>query len=449
MRNLTPFVILTVLVLWLAPSSRAVEPLAQQYVVVHHVRDLNDPKQAVCVGTPDIIRLPSGRLIASMELWLKRPTSSDEGGFDYPNHCKIKVSDDDGKTWNQVSTNGITWGSLFYVKDALYMIGNDPHKRDIRIIRSTDRGKSWSEPATLFSDSRYHGSATPVHVKGGFAYRAFEDLDRGSASLVVAGDLSKDLLDPGTWRMSNKVEPPRDTPSLSRNASTKKDVRDSGGNWFLEGNVVEIRGELYVLLRTSIDVQLTAGMTSVCKLEDDGKQMKYRFLQFYPMPGGQNKFKIIYDDNSGLYWTCTSIVPDPYQDPTPPAARGFAGNPGNSRRILILNYSIDGLNWFQAGCVAMSKNPLESFHYASSVVVGGDLLVLSRSGIGGDTGYSDYTWRTGDTTGKAKLPYNNHDSNMITLHRVKDFRSLALDLKPDYESSARDNEIKDAKTGPR
>ena len=255
--------------LWLAPSSRAVEPLAQQYVVVHHVRDLNDPKQAVCVGTPDIIRLPSGRLIASMELWLKRPTSSDEGGFDYPNHCKIKVSDDDGKTWNQVSTNGITWGSLFYVKDALYMIGNDPHKRDIRIIRSTDRGESWSEPATLFSDSRYHGSATPVHVKGGFAYRAFEDLDRGSASLVVAGDLSKDLLDPGTWRMSNKVEPPRDTPSLSRNASTKKDVRDSGGNWFLEGNVVEIRGELYVLLRTSIDVQLTAGMTSVCKLADE------------------------------------------------------------------------------------------------------------------------------------------------------------------------------------
>ena len=49
---------------------------------------------------------------------------------------------------------------------------------------------------------------------------------------------------------------------------------------------------------------------------------------------------------------------------------------------------------------------------------------------------------------KAKLPYNNHYSNMITLHRVKDFRSLALDLKPDFESSARDNEIKNAKTVP-
>ena len=183
---------------------RGAGPLAQQYVVVHKVRDLDDPAKAVCVGTPDILQLPSGRLIASMELWLKRPTSGDEGGIDYPNHCKIKSSDDGGRTWRQISTNGITWGSLFYVNDALHMIGNDPHKRDIRIIRSPDDGRTWSEPVTLFDDSRYHGSATPVHVKDGFVYRAFEDMTRGSASLVVAGDLSKDLLDPAAWRRLNR-----------------------------------------------------------------------------------------------------------------------------------------------------------------------------------------------------------------------------------------------------
>ncbi len=165
--------------------------------------------------------------------------------------------------------------------------------------------------------------------------------------------------------------------------------------------------------------------------------MKYRFVQFYPMPGGQNKFKVVYDEPSGLYWTCSSIVPDPYQPPKPLADRGFAGNPANTRRILMLSYSIDGLNWLQAGCVAMSRNPLESFHYASQVVVGDDLLVLARSSIGADTRYGDYTWSSGITSGKAKLPYNNHDSNMITLHRVRNFRSLALDLKPDFTSSAR------------
>jgi len=444
-------IITAFITLLLAPLAdlNAAGPLAQEYVVVHRVRDLDDPAKAVCVGSPDIIRLPSGRLIASMELWLKRPTSGDEGGIDYPHHCKIKASEDGGRTWTQISANGITWGSLFFVKDALHMIGNDPHKRDIRIIRSADGGQTWSEPVVLLSDSRYHGSATPVHVKDGFVYRAFEDMDLGSASLVVAGDLSEDLLDPAAWRMSNKVEPPRTTPSLSRQASTKASGRDSGGNWFLEGNVVEIRDELYVLLRTRIDVQLTAGMTSICRLDDDGTTMNYRFVQFHPMPGGQNKFKILHDDVSGLYWTCTTVVPDPYQNPKPLAKRGFHGNPGNTRRILMLNYSIDGLNWFQAGWVAMSKNPLESFHYSSQIVDGDDLLVLSRSSIGGNCGYKDYTWRTSYSEGKAKLPYNNHDSNMITLHRVKDFRSLALDLKPDYSFSASTDEIDDSEPGNR
>ena len=425
------------------PATFAVDPLAQKFVVVHRVRDLADPVKAICVGTPDLLQLPSGRLIASMELWLKRPTSGDEGGIDYPNHCKIKASDDGGKTWQQISTNGITWGSLFYVDKSLYMIGNDPLRRDIRIIRSPDEGVTWSKPVTLFKDSRYHGSATPVHVRNGFIYRAFEDMDKGSASLVVAGDLSKDLLDSTAWRMSNKVEPPRNTPSLSRNATEWKDGRDRGGNWFLEGNVIEIRGELYVLLRTRIDVQLTAGLTSVCHLKDDGKELTYRFVQFYPMPGGQNKFRIIKDARTGLYWTCGSMVPDPYQPHEPLANRGFSGNPGNTRRILMLSYSLDGLNWFQAGCVAMSRNPLESFHYASSVIVGDDLLVLSRSSIGADNNYADYTWNSGATSGKAKLPYNNHDSNMITLHRVRNFRSLALDLKPDFKATTAGDELKD------
>ena len=56
--------------LFSASALNAAEPLAQQYVVVHKVRNLDDPRKTVCVGTPDILRLPSGRLIASMELWL-------------------------------------------------------------------------------------------------------------------------------------------------------------------------------------------------------------------------------------------------------------------------------------------------------------------------------------------------------------------------------------------
>ena len=400
------------------------KPLAQDFVVVYQTRDLKDEQKSVCVGTPDIIRLPSGRLIASMELWLKEPNNGIEGGIDYPNHCKIKASDDGGRTWKQISTNGITWGSLFYIKDSLYMIGVDPHRRDIRIVRSPDGGETWSEPTSLFHDAPYHGSATPVHVKDGFVYRAFEDM-RPWTSCVIAGDLSKDLLDPAAWRMSNKVPLPQ--------------------THCQEGNVIDVRGQLHVLLRAD-----KVGMTGVCLLEDDGKQMKYRFDQFHPMPGGQMKFKILYDPVSQLYWTCSTAVPDPYQDPTTLADRGHFGQPPDMRRILMLIYSVDGLNWVQAGCVAMSKNPLEAFHYSAPLIDGDDLLVLSRSTVhgvsppqvaGGQGTPSrklfTYTWvRPESARGRGKLAYDNHDTNMITFHRVRDFRSLALDLRPDYSYSS-------------
>ena len=112
-------------------------PVAQDYVVVHHVRDLGEPDKWLCVGSPDLLRLPSRRLLASMELWLVAPTGG-KGGFDYQNICKIKASDDDGKTWKQISTNGVHWGTLFCVADKLYMLGNNPRTRSIIIVFSED-----------------------------------------------------------------------------------------------------------------------------------------------------------------------------------------------------------------------------------------------------------------------------------------------------------------------
>ncbi|MCB9784453.1 MAG: exo-alpha-sialidase [Candidatus Omnitrophica bacterium] len=387
------------------------KPLAQDSVTVHQVREHGDPDKWICVGSPDLTRLPNGRLIASMELWLQMPGNGIEGGIDYPNHCLIKASDDDGKTWKQISTTSVTWGSLFTVNEALYLIGNNPHTRSIIIVRSVDGGQTWSEEVALFDDSKYHGAPTPVLIKNGFAYRAFEDTNRPFSSLVVAGDLSKDLLDPASWRMSNKVSASQNVEALMRGPL------DKPVEW-IEGNIIEVKNEMLVLLRTGIGLERVTGIAGVCQLTDDGENLNYRFLQYHAMPGGQNKFDIVYDPLTDFHWSCVVIVPDSYQDPEPLAAKGFKGPPGNMRRILMLVYSRDALNWFQAGCVAMSKNPMESFHYSSQLIDGDDLLVLSRTSLGGE------------------LPYNNHDSNQITLHRVKDFRRLALDLTPDFSFRA-------------
>ena len=82
---------------------------------------------------------------------------------------------------------------------------------------------------------------------------------------------------------------------------------------------------------------------------------------------------------------------------------------GNDRRFLMLLYSVDALNWFQAGCVAQAKTLRQSFMYGSPVVNGDDLLVISRTSINA---------------------FDQHDADHATFHRVRNFRSLALNLFP-------------------
>ena len=113
-----------------------------------------------------------------------------------------------------------------------------------------------------------------------------------------------------------------------------------------------------------------------------------------------------------LYWMLSSPVTDAqnsqdWQDEW--QSRGFSNAMGNERRILMLYYSIDALNWFQAGCVAMWPSLLQAFNYAAPLVSGDDLLIISRT---------------------AKNARNQHDADLVTLHRVKRFRSFALDLFP-------------------
>ena len=170
-----------------------------------------------------------------------------------------------------------------------------------------------------------------------------------------------------------------------------------------------VNGEIRMIMRTIVDGHTTSSLASVGRVEDDGDQLDYRFVQFHPMPGAQCKFQIVHDEEGGLYWTTVTLSTNPWQDREPLRRIGFSGPPGNERRILMLMYSVDALNWFQAGCVAMSRSMMESYSYASQVISGNDLLVVART---------------------ARSGKNQHDTNLVTLHRVKGFRDLALDLRP-------------------
>ena len=352
---------------------------------------------------PALVKLPSGRLLVTFEHTLI------DANAEVPHRFRLAITEDGGRTWQQQPPLDLHSAQPFVHEGKLYLLGNVTIRRNIVILRSDDEARSWTGPVTLFEGS-YWNAPTGVLIKNGRLYRSFnlhEDSD-GTPNLrnyegcvVVAADLSRNLLDPAAWRMSNRLDYPG-TPRLL----TRVPVAGRRPDHWLESNLVEVKSEIRGFHRLRIPGggaqgqthQSTAGLAAVTDLRDDGRTLKHTFGQLYPIPGAQNKFHIIRDEPSGLYWMAGNIPVDSLG--RPPG--------GDDRRILILMYSVDAHNWFQAGCVAMSKKPREAYNYASLLPDGDDLLLAVRTALGGEQS-------------QAK-------STHITFHRVRGSRSLALDL---------------------
>ena len=346
------------------------------------------------------------------------------------------TSDDGGRTWDKTGSVALDDGLVFMHRDRLYLLCNRPGRGDIVVTASDDEGASWREPVTLFT-GRFWNTFSPHAGRGDTLYWALGapnaggNFNRtGSRIAVVAGDLAADdLLDRSRWRISPYLTYPGTPAGLS--AELRDDVAqgevypadgddltasfpgrppDHGDHW-LEPNVVNVNGRIRVFVRLRIDRQTTAHLCAVCDVADDGEEIELRFAQFHPLPGNCY-FHIIRDEPAGYYWAVTSL-PTRTQDlewGREMAARGLLkGRAGNERRFLMLMYSLDALNWFPAGCVAMWPSPGQGFQYNALLVDGDDLLVSSRT---------------------AKNAPNQHDNDLVTIHRVRDFRALALNLHP-------------------
>ena len=63
----------------------------------------------------------------------------------------------------------------------------------------------------------------------------------------------------------------------------------------------------------------------------------------------------------------------------------------------------------RTGCVAKWPSPIQAFSYPCMVIDGDDLLLALRT---------------------SRDALNQHDADLITFHRVRNFRSLAMDIVP-------------------
>ena len=395
----------------------AAQPLAQDYASVWHNPD---PEQYVegC----GLVRLDDGSFVAIVPIVPRLKWSEERRAT--RSHTHVVRSVDKGVTWKGVAELPYYSAIPWVYEGKLYLFANKGgttyRNDDLLLLRSDDGGVTWSEPVTLFK-GHFWNCHTGIVIKDRRIYAATDNLGLGSSygstvdssknvargSCVVSGDLSRDPMDPKSWRISNTV-PLTPIPASFANPKFSK---STNGDLYLEPNVIELNGKIRVLATVKPSRQTTANIGVVLDLTDTGKDLELKFTQYFAMPGGQLKYCVIWDEVSKMFWATSNLVVDSQGEFdwwAKGSERGnYWGTGGNDRRTLMLHYSLDGLNWFQAGCVAQAKQISQSFMYARPVVDGEDLVLISRSSVAAP---------------------NQHDADYATFHRVRNFRDLALNL---------------------
>lgn len=424
------------LVLVVPARANPIRPLAQEHVVVGE-----SPSPAtVPFGAPTILRLDSGRLIAGYK---RPPNDTEKSGRSIE---VLLTSDDGGATWVERVRLPAPQGRLFRAGGRIWYLATG---RGMPISYSADEGLTWSAPALLTSpDVVWQQTPANVWRANGCVYVPFErrnrEIDAWGASekalVLLRAREDADLTRPQAWTFSSELVfadvvagvrtnradlgmigvpfYPQSYPKAAVIATSPR--RSMAPIGWAEPSVVQIvdpdhvwydpAGRTFHLLaRAHTGGTGFACLTKVVEAPDGTMTMSLERapsgarMLYLPMPGGQMRFHVLYDPPTKLYWLLGSQAVDSMRRPDRLARERF-GPPFSERHRLVLHFSRNLVDWCLAGVVAIGVSPREARHYGSMDVDGEDLVILARSG---------------DARAKSA-----HDGNLITFHRVRNFRAL-------------------------
>ena len=385
-----------------------------QFVASEKVIAESPDAASVYLYTPAIVEGFDGRFVVAVDYGgpgsaLMGEPRSDFGDYKSGNQIRVYLSDDRGGTWRETEARiPMMHEILFRAGKSLYMIG---HSGRLLITRSDDNGETWSTPAVLCANPRWHQSCCSVDIHNGMVtlvYEKWMSSDHawpGVGPVLMQASEDADLTKKESWKFSELYNPDADIVAAKPSGIPALTVDFPQSNaGMLETNVVRIHDEkhpLYdpddktviLLARAStgfkdIGVMLKGVEKPDGTLAIEKARMNGQDLFYVHVPGGNIKFHLCYDPVSKLYWMVHSQI--------------IGGM--NERRRLAVSYSPDLLTWRFAGMVAIGPSDNGARHYATMMISGDDMFIVSRSG---------------DERAK-----NAHDNNLTTFHKITNFRRL-------------------------
>lgn len=394
--------------------------------------------QEIYTYSPGICALASGRLIGTMDLG----GPGVKGAYNSAVWGQIFVSDDDGASWRQVASAPFSHARPFVAGKSVYVMGHFGGQGDLCIMRSDDEGETWSPCTALTQGRQWHQAPANVCYVEDRVYLVMEEipLERSSGwpvrallPVLMRAHIGDDLTRPESWDYA-RVNQFQDLISYDEtdyfgvpfySMDPDQGINVMPGRYcapigWLETNVVHFEDENHIWCDPTghtfhLFMRAHTGRTGYCCVikvveKENGEMVMEpikapsgKTLLYLPMPGGQMKFHILYDDVTKLYWLLSTQATDSMIRPEKMSADRY-NLPDNERSRLQLHFSKNCVDWCFAALVDMGESQVESRHYASMCIKGDDLCILSRSG-----------------DQHARCP---HNGNIITFHEIRNFREL-------------------------
>ena len=347
----------------------------------------------VYIADADIVVLPNGNYLASHSYFGDGSTETTAA------MTRVFRSTNQGATWNFLIQFQPLWrASLFVYGGALYIIGPTHNGGSYSTIRkSTDNGSTWTTPVDA---STGNFEAVPLAGALGTPNNPLVFNNRlyaggGGRATLSTPTTTADPLVASDWRQSGSVQ-----------TFTTWQVGLAGalGSAFIGEGQAVASPETGVVVLGKVE-----GFPYTAVLRADRALGDMRFSpshDFAAMPGGEKKFGAMYDAGSGKFFVLGNPI-------LPAHAADASLTPQLKRNTAAVLSSRDLSNWEVEKIFLYSPNlGYEAWQYLQFDFDGGDLVVASRT-----------AFDVGDTY----RPPRGHDSNLLTFHRIPNFRTHVRD----------------------